>query len=203
MLDLNGSGLTYKAGDALGVYPENCPDLVAGGARGPRRQRRRRRRRRRTASRSACTTRCSATTRSRSPSRPGRAAGRRRDRRRPRRARSRRCVDDDGRRRRRATTCSTCSGSSPRPGPTPDDVRRGPVAARSRGSTRSRRSPQAHPDEVHLTVGVVRYLERGGRAVQGRRLDVPRRPARGRAEGPRLRPRLARVRACPPTATRR
>jgi sulfite reductase (NADPH) flavoprotein alpha-component len=28
VLDLHGSGLTYKAGDALGVLPENCPDLV-------------------------------------------------------------------------------------------------------------------------------------------------------------------------------
>jgi sulfite reductase (NADPH) flavoprotein alpha-component len=28
-LDLKGSGLTYKVGDALGVYPENCPDEVA------------------------------------------------------------------------------------------------------------------------------------------------------------------------------
>lgn len=28
--DLTGSGLTYEAGDALGVYPENAPDLVAG-----------------------------------------------------------------------------------------------------------------------------------------------------------------------------
>jgi sulfite reductase (NADPH) flavoprotein alpha-component len=27
-LDLKGSGLTYKVGDALGVYPENCPDEV-------------------------------------------------------------------------------------------------------------------------------------------------------------------------------
>jgi len=27
-LDLKGSGLTYKVGDALGVYPENDPDLV-------------------------------------------------------------------------------------------------------------------------------------------------------------------------------
>jgi sulfite reductase (NADPH) flavoprotein alpha-component len=27
--DLRGSGLTYEVGDALGVYPENCPDLVA------------------------------------------------------------------------------------------------------------------------------------------------------------------------------
>jgi sulfite reductase (NADPH) flavoprotein alpha-component len=27
-LDLSGSGLTYRAGDALGVYPENCPDTV-------------------------------------------------------------------------------------------------------------------------------------------------------------------------------
>ena len=26
--DLRGSGLTYSAGDALGVYPENCPELV-------------------------------------------------------------------------------------------------------------------------------------------------------------------------------
>jgi sulfite reductase (NADPH) flavoprotein alpha-component len=28
VIDLAGSGLTYKPGDALGVYPENCPDLV-------------------------------------------------------------------------------------------------------------------------------------------------------------------------------
>ena len=27
-LDLSGSGLAYKPGDALGVYPENCPALV-------------------------------------------------------------------------------------------------------------------------------------------------------------------------------
>lgn len=27
-LDLKGSNLTYAAGDALGVYPENCPDTV-------------------------------------------------------------------------------------------------------------------------------------------------------------------------------
>jgi sulfite reductase (NADPH) flavoprotein alpha-component len=28
VLDIKGSGIAYKAGDALGVYPENCPDLV-------------------------------------------------------------------------------------------------------------------------------------------------------------------------------
>ena len=28
VLDLKGSGLTYKPGDALGVYPENCPSVV-------------------------------------------------------------------------------------------------------------------------------------------------------------------------------
>lgn len=28
VLDLKGSGIAYKAGDALGVYPENCADLV-------------------------------------------------------------------------------------------------------------------------------------------------------------------------------
>jgi sulfite reductase (NADPH) flavoprotein alpha-component len=28
VIDLAGSGLEYKPGDALGVYPENCPDLV-------------------------------------------------------------------------------------------------------------------------------------------------------------------------------
>ncbi len=28
MLDLAGSGLVYKPGDALGVFPENCPELV-------------------------------------------------------------------------------------------------------------------------------------------------------------------------------
>src|SRR5436309_1565368 len=27
-ISLDGSGLTYKPGDALGVYPENCPELV-------------------------------------------------------------------------------------------------------------------------------------------------------------------------------
>jgi sulfite reductase (NADPH) flavoprotein alpha-component len=27
-LDLQGSGLTYEVGDALGVFPENCPELV-------------------------------------------------------------------------------------------------------------------------------------------------------------------------------
>jgi sulfite reductase (NADPH) flavoprotein alpha-component len=27
--DLRGSGLTYEVGDALGVYPENCPELVS------------------------------------------------------------------------------------------------------------------------------------------------------------------------------
>jgi sulfite reductase (NADPH) flavoprotein alpha-component len=38
-IDLRGSGITYNAGDALGVYPENCPETVgkiiaALGARG-------------------------------------------------------------------------------------------------------------------------------------------------------------------------
>jgi sulfite reductase (NADPH) flavoprotein alpha-component len=28
MIDLAGSGLAYKPGDALGVYPENCPELA-------------------------------------------------------------------------------------------------------------------------------------------------------------------------------
>ena len=28
MIDLAGSGLTYKPGDALGVFPENCPELA-------------------------------------------------------------------------------------------------------------------------------------------------------------------------------
>jgi sulfite reductase (NADPH) flavoprotein alpha-component len=28
VLDLRGSDISYKPGDALGVYPENCPDLV-------------------------------------------------------------------------------------------------------------------------------------------------------------------------------
>lgn len=28
VFDLSGSGLTYKAGDALGIWPENCPALV-------------------------------------------------------------------------------------------------------------------------------------------------------------------------------
>ena len=28
VLDLSGSGLTYEVGDALGVYPTNCPELV-------------------------------------------------------------------------------------------------------------------------------------------------------------------------------
>ena len=28
-IDLSGSDLTYKVGDALGVYPTNCPDLVS------------------------------------------------------------------------------------------------------------------------------------------------------------------------------
>jgi sulfite reductase (NADPH) flavoprotein alpha-component len=28
VFDLHGSGLTYKAGDALGIIPENCPDTV-------------------------------------------------------------------------------------------------------------------------------------------------------------------------------
>jgi sulfite reductase (NADPH) flavoprotein alpha-component len=28
ILDLQNSGLTYKVGDALGVFPENCPELV-------------------------------------------------------------------------------------------------------------------------------------------------------------------------------
>ena len=28
VLELSGSGLTYKPGDSLGVYPENCPTLV-------------------------------------------------------------------------------------------------------------------------------------------------------------------------------
>jgi sulfite reductase (NADPH) flavoprotein alpha-component len=29
-IDLRGSGLTYEVGDSLGVYPENCPELVEG-----------------------------------------------------------------------------------------------------------------------------------------------------------------------------
>jgi sulfite reductase (NADPH) flavoprotein alpha-component len=29
-IDLKGSGLTYEVGDSLGVYPENCPELVEG-----------------------------------------------------------------------------------------------------------------------------------------------------------------------------
>jgi len=29
VFDLHGSGLAYNAGDALGVIPENCPDLVS------------------------------------------------------------------------------------------------------------------------------------------------------------------------------
>ncbi|CAE7262762.1 cysJ, partial [Symbiodinium sp. CCMP2456] len=29
VIDLGDSGLTYEAGDSLGVYPTNCPDLVA------------------------------------------------------------------------------------------------------------------------------------------------------------------------------
>jgi sulfite reductase (NADPH) flavoprotein alpha-component len=28
VVDVKGSGITYKAGDALGVYPENCPEAV-------------------------------------------------------------------------------------------------------------------------------------------------------------------------------
>jgi sulfite reductase (NADPH) flavoprotein alpha-component len=28
VIDLRGSGITYKPGDALGVYPENCPQMV-------------------------------------------------------------------------------------------------------------------------------------------------------------------------------
>jgi sulfite reductase (NADPH) flavoprotein alpha-component len=27
-IDLNGSGITYEVGDSLGIFPENCPDLV-------------------------------------------------------------------------------------------------------------------------------------------------------------------------------
>ena len=69
---------------------------------------------------------------------------------------------------RTATRCSTCSSGSPPPGRDVARVRRGALAAAA-AAVLDLVSPMAHPDEVHLTVGVVRYLNRLRPAVQGRR----------------------------------
>ena len=62
-------------------------------------------------------------------------------------------------------TCSTCSTSSPRPGRTPRSSSRR-CRRCSPGSTRSPRRSRPIPDEVHLTVGVVRYAK-GDRVRKG------------------------------------
>ena len=53
----------------------------------------------------------------------------------------------------------------------------------SRGSTRSRRRSKAHPDEVHLTVGVVRYDATAGRPCKGVASTFLAEPRAARAEG--------------------
>ena len=98
-----------------------------------------------------------------------------------------RCVDErPGRHPGERGTCSTCSSSSRRPG------RRSPRWSPPCPPLQPRlysisSSLKAHPDEVHLTVGVVRYTQ-GEPAAQGRGLDLPDRDAAAAAEGRRVRP---------------
>ena len=176
VIDTSGSALTYEAGDSLGVWPTNCPDLVAewldviGAGADDRGRGRRRRRARRSARRCATT--------SRSPgSRPA-------------------CCGS-------SPTTSTTATSSCSPGPRTTrrarPVRVGPPGRRRRPGGARRRptaqewvdvfkrlqprqysissSPLVDPHRVRLTVSVVRFRTRRPDA-QGRLLDVPRRRRR-------------------------
>ena len=164
MLDLKGSGLKYKVGDALGVYPENCPDEVqqilealhASGAEDvpgwdglP-------------------TSLHDALLREFTITRPTpdlldlltNAAAE------PAEKAALQALRDDDSDGADACRCSTCCGSSPPPALKPADF----VAALSPLAPRLysiSSSLYAHPDQVHLTVGAVRYTNDAGRSCKG------------------------------------
>ena len=182
VFDLDGSGLTYKAGDALGVIPENCPDTVgwllealdASGAEAVAAPD--------GSTVDACTKRCSATSTITQPTAellelladratdPDAGSGARRD------ARRRRPGVPEG------TRSSTCCRQFPSARPQLDAfvaaLQAAPPAALldlvvaagapGRGPPDRRRRPLRQPARP---------------AVQGRRLDVPRRASAAGAEG--------------------
>jgi sulfite reductase (NADPH) flavoprotein alpha-component len=143
VIDLEGSGITYEPGDALGVYPENCPDLVAAtmealGASGDES----------VVGPGGCTVRLQealalhCALEKASPELLellGEPAG------------------DDGAEEREVIDVLAAIG---RRGPPPAQIVAALAPLRPRLYSIAS-SLRAHPDEVHLTVGVVRYQARG------------------------------------------